>query len=136
MVFGSNIFNGFLHVFQLCGYGLAKRLREFRYGAAVRHVGGEPLDLQPAGLPVGQAALTHVENRFAVQLSHRGAVRTLHVVGVDFELGLRQDARFVAELDVPAGLTGVGALGVGRYVDQSAEFTGRFSACEDRKSVV
>ena len=48
-------------------------------------------------------------------------MRTLHVVGIDLQLRLGGDARRLAEQDVAALLAGVGALGAGSDVDQSAE---------------
>ena len=53
------------------------------------------------GVRLAQPALAHVENRLGVHLPHRRApVRTLHVVGIDLQLGLRRDAGLAAQQDV------------------------------------
>ena len=48
-------------------------------------------------------------------------MRAFHVVGVNLQLRLGRDAGRLAQQDVAALLAGVGALGVGSDVDQSAE---------------
>ena len=55
---------------------------------AVYHIAHEGLHKQFLGNRQRDAACLHVEQRFLVELAHSGTVRTLHVVGINFELGL------------------------------------------------
>ena len=48
-------------------------------------------------------------------------MRAFHVIGIDLQLGLGRDTRRLAQQDVAVLLLRIGALGVGRHIDQPAE---------------
>lgn len=81
--------------------------------AAPDHVRRETFDLQAPCLFLFQTALTHVENRFVLHLSHRRSVTATHVVGVNFQLWTRINARSTAQQNITALLLGIGMLGIG-----------------------
>src|SRR5262249_49858019 len=56
------------------------------------------------------AARTQIEEGIFFDLSNRGSVSALDVVGENFELGLGVDLRVVREQQVAIGLLGVGLL--------------------------
>ena len=91
--------------------------------AAPDHVRRETFDLQTACLFLFQTALTHIEDRFILHLPHRRPVTATHVVGVNFQLWTRIDARSAAQQNITALLLGIGMLGIRCHINQSAEFT-------------
>ena len=68
-----------------------------------------------------KASRTHVVLFFLVESAHCGSVRTLHVVGIDFQTGLRLDPGRIAQNDVAARLEGLGLPGIGSDHDFSGE---------------
>ena len=76
---------------------------------------------QRARLRAGDAARAQVEHRVRVHLAHRGAVRALHVVGVDLELRLGVDHRGFREQQVLVALDGIGLLRFGPHDDAAVE---------------
>ena len=59
-----------------------------------------------------QTARTQVEQRIIIKLADRRAVRTLHVIGVNFKLRFGIDLRVVRKQQVAVGLLGVSLLRV------------------------
>ena len=80
--------------------------------AAPDHVRRETFDLQTACLFLFQTALTHIEDRFILHLPHRRPVTATHVVGVNFQLWTRINARSTAQQNITALLLGIGMLGI------------------------
>ena len=91
-------------------------------------------NLQTASLLLIEAALTHVVNGLLVHLAHRSAVRTLHVVGVDLQLGHRLDAGLLREKEVAVLLLGIGALGIFCHIDHTLEASHRLTTCHTTRN--
>ena len=73
---------------------------------------------------MADATRAQIEQGVFVELAYGGSVRTLDVVGVDFELGLGVDLRRRREQEILIGLVGVGFLRGLVNVDLAAEDAG------------
>ena len=73
---------------------------------------------------MANATRAQVKEGVFVELADGGSVRTLDVVGVDFELGLGVDLGRLREQEILIGLVGVGFLRGLVNVDLAAEDTG------------
>ena len=63
-------------------------------GNGIDDLGDKGLLQEQSGLALGDASLAHVEQSGIVELANCGAMRALHVVGIDFEHGLCVHAGF------------------------------------------
>ena len=79
---------------------------------AVEALAGEGEEQELARGHLVDAAGAQVEQRVLLDLADGGAVRALHVVGVDLQLRLGVDLRVVGKQQVAVGLLGVGLLRV------------------------
>ncbi|PAV93257.1 hypothetical protein WR25_26036 [Diploscapter pachys] len=73
----------------------------------------------------GDAAALHVEERACIEFADRRAVRALHVVGEDFELGLQVHRRGALQQQTAQRLFAVGLLRIARHLDRGGEADGR-----------
>ena len=87
----------------------------------VQHVARERVDQHVTRLLQVEASRLQIKDRVLVELTHRGAVRALHVVGENLELRLRIDLRIVGEQQRLVRLLGVGLLRVRPYDDFAVE---------------
>ena len=94
--------------------GFADRVRRLR---AVPQAHDEAFEQQRACARRIEAAALGVEQLHRVELSDGGAVRALHVVGEDFELGLAVRRRAAVEQHGLDRLLGVGLLSAARDLD-------------------
>ena len=91
---------------------------------AVEDFAGKGACQHPDGLAVANATGAQIEQSIFVELADGGSVRTLDVVGVDFELGLGVDLGRLREQEVLVGLVGVGFLRGLVNVDLAAKDAG------------
>ncbi len=87
----------------------------------VEHLLEEAAHQHAFGLGLGDAAAHQVEHRVLVERTDSGAVAADHVVGEDFELGLRQDFGFVRQHQALHHQLGVGLLRVSGNHDLALE---------------
>ncbi len=88
---------------------------------AADDVVGEGIGQQPAALVAADAPCPQVKQLFLVELADAGAMGTLHVVGVDFQLRFGVNDGIVGQQQRLVGLLGVGLLGVGVNVNLAVE---------------
>src|SRR5690554_2575277 len=81
-------------------------------GELLDDVVGEGVEQEGLGLALRDAPAAEVEDVLGLELAGGGAVRALHIVGVDLQLGLREERGAVAEQHALAALVGVGLLGL------------------------
>src|SRR5262249_40408069 len=79
---------------------------------ALQALVGESLQQQVLGRGFAQPARAQVKQRIFVDLADGGAMRALHIVGVDFQLWLGIDLSLIGEQQVAIGLLGISLLRV------------------------
>ena len=99
--------------FELQAYGLEDDLFD--------HLGGEGISEEPLGRIGGEPTAPGVEKGDVVQPADGGAVRALHVVGEDLELGLGVHPGVIAPEEIAVGLLGVGLLRLGAHEHLTVE---------------
>ena len=87
----------------------------------VADVGGESIHQQHPRIGFADAPLTHVEHGLLVELSGGGAVRALHVVGIDLKERLGVDLGRGGQDDVGVVLLGIGLLCPGCHIHMAVE---------------
>src|SRR6266576_3660582 len=88
---------------------------------AAEDLGGEAVCQHPRRRFALEAAAAEVVERRFVERADGGAVRALHVVGVDLELGLAVGPGLGREQQIVVGLLGVGALRARPHDDSAVE---------------
>ena len=106
----------------LLGLG-AKVLRELFLGNTLQDIGGEGIAEHQLGFLQGDPSLTHIEECILAELPCGHPVGTLHVVGIDLQLGLGLHASRGREQEVAIVLIGLRLLGILSHKDASGEDT-------------
>ena len=87
----------------------------------VAHLSGEGIHQQDSSVGLADATLAHVEHGLLIELARRSAMRTFHVVGIDFKERLAVDFCRRSQKDVAVVLVGVGLLGIFGHIHMSVE---------------